>query len=55
MIEHKYFRGFLITILVLFPGVSNLYKGTGSGAMVLLSLAGMVVIFYRHPGHRFRV
>jgi O-antigen ligase len=45
MIEHKYFRGFLITILVLFPGVSNLYKGAGSGVMVLLSLVGMMVIF----------
>jgi O-antigen ligase len=45
MIRHKYMRGFLCTILIVFAGISNLYKGMGSGTMVLLARMGLVVIF----------
>ncbi len=45
MIQHKYMRGFLCTIVILFAGISNLYKGVGSGTMVLLAMMGLIVMF----------
>jgi O-antigen ligase len=47
MIRNSYFRGFLFTLLILFPGLANLYKSMGSGTLVLMTLAGLGVVFQK--------
>ncbi|RTZ95807.1 MAG: hypothetical protein DSY90_12370 [Deltaproteobacteria bacterium] len=47
MIQHKYMRGFLFTILILFPGLANLFKSMGSGPLILLAAIGLAAVF--HP------
>ena len=47
MIQNKYFRGFLYALLIFFPGIANLYKNTGSGTLILLTLLGLGVVFQK--------
>jgi len=47
LIQNKYFRGFLYALLIFFPGIANLYKNTGSGTLILLTLLGLGVVFQK--------